>query len=131
MVQVGTVLKIADKTGVSLVRCIKVLGSYKKRIGKIGDIILTSIIHINPNILRKIKAHKRKKFLVGRLHLALIIRTKINYKRTNNFFIKFNENSAVLVNKRKIPVSNRVYGPVLYELCRKIPSLGCVSKIMI
>lgn len=131
MIQVGTVLKVADKTGVSLVRCIKVLGPYKKRIGKIGDLILTSIIHINPTILSKIKAHKRRRFMLGKVHLALIIRSKVNFKRVNNLFIKFNENSVVLVNKRKIPLSKRVYGPVLFELCRRIPSLGCVSKTMI
>lgn len=131
MIQVGTVLKVVDKTGVILVRCIKVLGPYKKRIGKIGDLILTSILHINVKMLKKLKAHKRRRFLRGKMHLALIVRTKVNYKRANNAFIKFNENSVVLVNKRKIPMSNRVYGPILFELCKKIPSLGCVSNRII
>jgi ribosomal protein L14 len=49
----------------------------------------------------------------------------------SSVFLKFNENSVVLVNKRAVPVSNRVYGPVLRELCMRLPSLGCVTRFMI
>lgn len=131
MIQVGTILKVCDKTGVSLVKCIKVLGPLKKRIAFIGDVILVSVSHINPKKFQKMKFFKRKRFIKGTLHRALIIRSKVNYCRSNNVFIKFNENSVVLVNKRVVPISNRVYGPVLTELCRKLPSLGCVTRYMI
>lgn len=131
MIQVGTILKVCDKTGVSLVKCIKVLGPLKKRIAFIGDVILVSVSHINPKKFQKMKLFKRKRFIKGTLHRALIIRSKVNYCRSNNVFIKFNENAVVLVNKRVVPISNRVYGPVLIELCRKLPSLGCVTRYMI
>jgi large subunit ribosomal protein L14 len=119
MIQTGTILKVCDKTGVSLVQCIKVIGSYKKKIGYIGDILLVSVKHINPKKFKKMKLFKRKRFFKGTLHRSLIVRTKTNFKRSNGIFIKFNENSVVLVNKKIVPISNRVYGPILIELCRK------------
>lgn len=131
MVQVGTILKVCDKTGVSLVKCIKVLGPIKKRIAFIGDVILVSVRHINPKKFVDMKLFKRKRFLKGTIHRALVVRSKKNYKRANNVFIKFNENAVILVNRKKVPISNRSYGPILIELCRRIPSLGCISRKMI
>lgn len=131
MIQVGSILKVVDKTGVVLVQCIKVIGPHKKRIAFIGDVILVSVKRINPKKFKKMKWFKRKKYLKGTLHRALILRTKVNYCRLPGVFIKFGENSVVIVNKRKVPMSNRIYGPVLRELCTKLPSLGCVTRFMI
>ena len=131
MIQAGTVVKVCDKTGVVLAICIKVIGSSKKRIAFLGDIILVAVKRINPKKFKKIKLFRRKKFLKGTLHRALIVRTKINFSRLPGLFIRFNENSVVLVNKKIVPISNRVYGPILIELCRKLPSLGCVTRYMI
>lgn len=131
MIQVGTILNVCDKTGVSLVKCIKVLGPYKKRIAFIGDVILVSVVHINAKKFQNMKLFKRKRFFKGTLHRALVLRTKTNYKRANGIYIKFDENSVALVNRKVVPISNRVYGPVLIELCRKWPSLGCISRYMI
>jgi len=131
MIQVGSILKVCDKTGVSLVKCVKVYGPLKKRIALIGDVILVSVKHINPKKFIKMKLFKRKRFFKGTLHRGLIVRSKINFKRSNNVFIKFSENAVILVNKRTVPISNRVYGPILLELCRKLPSLGCITRNMI
>lgn len=131
MIQVGSILKVCDKTGVSLVKCIKVLGPSKKRIANIGDVVLVAIKHINPKKFIKMKLFKRKRFFKGTIHRGLIVRSKTNYRRSNNVFIKFNENSVVLVNKKIVPISNRVYGPILLELCRRLPSLGCITRNMI
>jgi len=131
MIQVGSILNVCDKTGVSLVRCVKVLTTSKKRIAYIGDVVLVSVQHINPKKFVNMKLFKRKRFMKGTLHRGLILRSKINFMRANNIFIKFNENSVVLVNRRLVPISNRVYGPVLIELCRKLPSLGCITRYMI
>jgi ribosomal protein L14 len=65
------------------------------------------------------------------MHRALVVRGKCNYWRMNTVYIKFNENSVVLVNKKVVPVSKRVYGPILKELCMRWPTLGCVSRLMI
>jgi large subunit ribosomal protein L14 len=131
MIQVGTILKVCDKTGVMLVQCIKVLGATRYKIAKLGDVIIVSVQRINPKKFHKVKLFKRKRFFTGTLHRGLVIRTQTNYKRLAGVFIKFNENAVVLVNKRTVPVSNRVYGPVLTELCQKWPSLGCVTRLMI
>lgn len=131
MIQVGTILKVCDKTGVSLVQCIKVFGPSKKRIASIGDLILVSVQQINPKKFQSMKLFKRKRFFKGTLHRGLILRSKVNYQRSTGIFIKFNENSLVLVNRKSIPISNRIYGVVLIELCRKLPSLGCIVRYMI
>ena len=120
MIQVGTILKVCDKTGVNTVQCIKVLGPYKKRIAFIGDIIIVSVISINAKKFQNMKLFKKKRFLKGTIHRGLIVRIKINFKRANQILIKFNENSLVLVNKKKVPISNRIYGPILIELCKYI-----------
>jgi len=119
MIQVGTILKVCDKTGVNTVQCIKVLGSYKKRIAYIGDVIIISVISINPKKFLNMKLFKKKRFLKGTLHRGLIIRSKVNHKRVNGVFIKFNENTVILVNRRTVPISNRIFGVVLIELCRR------------
>jgi len=119
MIQVGTILKVSDKTGVSLVQCIKVLGPSKKAIAYIGDVVLVSVQHINPKKFKDMKLFKRKRFFKGTLHRGLVIRSKVNYKRVNSVFIKFNENTVILVNRRTVPISNRIFGVVLIELCRK------------
>jgi large subunit ribosomal protein L14 len=131
MIQVGTILKVCDKTGVTLAQCIKVFGPSKKRIANIGDVILISVQQINPKKFQNMKLFKRKRFFKGTLHRGLIIRSKINYERSKGIFIKFSENSLILVNRKTIPISNRIYGVVLVELCRKLPSLGCVVRYMI
>jgi len=131
MIQVGTLLKVCDKTGVVLVKCIKVLGDVKKKIAFIGDLVLVSVQRINAAKFKNVKLFKKKKFLLGTIHRALIIRTKVNFRRLSGLYLRFNENAVVLVNKRRVPISNRIYGPVLRELCMKYPSLGCITRLMI
>ena len=131
MVQQGTFLKVTDRTGVVLVQCIKVLGPSKRGIAYIGDVVLVTVKKINTKQFHGIASRKKRKFLKGSLHRGLIVRTKVNYKRLNGVLIKFNENSIVLVNKRTVPLSNRINGPILKELCIKLPSLGCVTRFMI
>jgi len=131
MIQVGSILKVCDKTGVVLVQCIKVFGFAKRRIASIGDVILVSVKRINPKKFVKVKLFKRKKFFKGTLHRALIVRSRTSFSRYPGILIRFNENSVVLVNKRTVPISNRVYGPILRELCTRLPSLGCVTRFMI
>lgn len=131
MIQVNSLLKVVDHTGVTLVQCIKVLGPSKKRLAFIGDVILVSVKRLNPKKFHKMKLIRKKKFFKGTIHRALVIRSKSNFCRFSGIFIRFNENSVVLVNKRTVPISNRVYGPVLRELCMKYPALGCISRVML
>jgi len=119
MIQQGTMLKVTDKTGVVVVQCIKVFGPIRKKIAYLGDVVVVSVKKINIKKLASLKAKKRRKYKKGVLSRALIIRTKTNFCRLPGVFIKFDENTVVLVNKKVVPVSNRVFGPVLKELCMK------------
>lgn len=131
MIQQGSILKVCDRTGVILVQCIKVFGPSAKRIAVLGDVILVSVKKFNPRKFQSGKSKKKRKFLKGSLQRALIVRTKVNYLRTSGIYIKFDENTVVLVNKKVVPISNRVFGPILKELCMKWPSLGCVTRFII
>lgn len=113
MIQMGTILKVTDRTGIVLVQCIKVLNSSKNRIAYLGQVVLVSVKWINSKKFKALKERKRKKFAKGTMHRALIIRTKTNFKRAEGVYIKFDENNVVIVTKNIVPVSNRVYAQFL------------------
>jgi large subunit ribosomal protein L14 len=131
MIQSGTVLKVTDKTGVVLVKRIKVSGYAKRRIAYIGDVIVVTVERINPKKFHKVKLFRKKKFFKGTIHRGLVVRTKTNYCRQAGVSIRSNENAVVLVNKRTVPISNRVFGPILREPCMRFPSSGCTTRYMI
>jgi len=131
MVQLGSILKVSDKTSIVLVQCVKVLKSYKNKIAKTGDVILVSVQWINTKKYVLLKARFKKKYLKGTIHRALVIRSKVNFCRIKGIYLKFNENCVILITSNIVPVSNRVYGPILREMCLRWPSIGCVSICMI
>lgn len=131
MIQLGSIVKVTDKTCVVLAQCIKILGASKKRKAILGDLMLVAVQWINPRKFSRLKIRLQQKFLKGSIHRGLLIRGKMGFVRLPGIRIKFDENSVVLVTRRVVPVSNRVYGPVLRELCERWPSLGCVSGCII
>lgn len=131
MIQLGSILKITDKTGVVLGQCIKVLNVRNNRVAGISDIILISVKWVNAKRLALAKARIQKRYRLGSMHRAMIIRVKTNYQVIPGVHIKFNENAAVIVSKKKIALSNRVYGPVLRNMCLRYPWLGCISRLII
>ncbi len=106
MIQMQTILKIADNSGARSVMCIKVLGGSKRRYANIGDIIKVAVREAIPT-------GKVKK---GQVVDALIVRTRKGVRRSDGSLIKFDENAAVLVNAQKAPIGTRVFGPVTREL---------------
>ena len=106
MIQMQSLLKIADNSGARSVMCIKVLGGSKRRYANIGDIIKVAIREAIPT-------GKVKK---GQVVDALIVRTRKGVRRKDGSLIKFDENAAVLINKQKAPIGTRVFGPVTREL---------------
>lgn len=109
MVQMQTRLKVADNSGAKEVQCIKVLGGTKRRYASIGDIIVVSIKEAMPN-------SKVKK---GDVAKAVIVRTVHKLRRPDGSYIRFDDNSAVLVNNNKEPIGTRIFGPVARELRAK------------
>ena len=106
MIQMQSLLKIADNSGARSVMCIKVLGGSKRRYANIGDIIKVAIREAIPT-------GKVKK---GQVVDALIVRTRKGVRRIDGSLIKFDENAAVLINAQKAPIGTRVFGPVTREL---------------
>jgi ribosomal protein L14 len=71
MIQPGTILNICDKTGVVLVKCLKIFGSAKRKCAYLGDVVLVSVQRINPKKFQNVKLFRRKKFFKGTIHRAL------------------------------------------------------------
>ncbi len=106
MIQQQTMLDVADNSGAKKVMCIKVLGGSKRRYASIGDIIVVSIKEAIPQA-------KVKKGEVAR---AVIVRTAREVKRPDGSYIRFDGNSAVLIDKDSEPIGTRIFGPVAREL---------------
>jgi len=109
MIQMETVLDVADNSGAKKVRCVKVLGGSKRKYASIGDIIVVSVKDAAPN-------GKVKK---GQLTRAVIVRTSKEIRRKDGSYIRFDNNSAVLLTKENEPVGSRIFGPVARELRAK------------
>ena len=106
MIQMQSVLDVADNSGAKRVQCIKVLGGSKRRTATVGDIIVVSIKEAAP----------RGKVKKGDVHRAVIVRTREDVKRPDGSTIRFDSNAAVLVNANKEPIGTRIFGPVVREL---------------
>lgn len=131
MINVGTIVNVVDNTGILKARCIKVYGDTKKNYAKIGDIILVIVIAYTLKRGFLLDRKKKERFLKGKKHKALVIRIKQNYKRNYGVFIKFSDNAIIIINKRKVPLSKKINGPVLYELLEKYPSIGILARWLI
>jgi len=109
MIQQQTELDVADNSGAKRVECIKVLGGSRRRYAGLGDLIVVAIKEALPTA-------KVKK---GDVSKAVIVRTAREYQRADGSYIKFDANSAVLLNAQLEPVGTRIFGPVARELRAK------------
>ena len=106
MVQAESILDVADNSGARKVLCIKVLGGSKRRYASLGDIIVVSVKEAIPNA-------KVKK---GDVMKAVIVRTAKEVGRPDGSYIRFDNNSAVLIDNQREPIGTRIFGPVAREL---------------
>jgi large subunit ribosomal protein L14 len=109
MIQMRTTLDVADNSGARRVQCIKVLGGSKRKYAGIGDIIVVSVKEAIPNA-------KVKK---GDVMKAVVVRTAKELGRPDGTYIRFDNNSAVLIDNQKEPIGTRIFGPVARELRAK------------
>ena len=119
MIQQETILQVGDNSGAKTVKCIKILGGYKKKYAKIGDIIVISIQELRN------KSKSTSKVKKGEIYKALIIRTKKEVKKKDGTLLSINKktknaNSAVLINKKGNPVATRLLEPIPYMLKKKL-----------
>lgn len=109
MIQTASVLDVADNSGAKKLFCIKVIGGSKRKYASVGDVIVVSVREAIPN-------GKVKKGTVAR---AVIVRTAKEMRRKDGSYIRFDTNSAVLINKDNEPIGTRIFGPVARELRAK------------
>ncbi|VAX17809.1 LSU ribosomal protein L14p (L23e) [hydrothermal vent metagenome] len=106
MIQLRSVMEVADNSGAKRVRCIRVMGGSFRRYARIGDMVKVSIIEAMPN--GQIKK--------GTVKSAIVVRTKKEIRRDNGTYVKFDNNAVVLVDDAKEMVGTRIFGPVGREL---------------
>jgi len=109
MIQMQTILNVADNSGARKVACIKVLGGSRRRYASVGDVIVVSVKEALPN-------SKVKK---GDVMKAVVVRTVKEVRRADGSYLKFDDNSAVLISNQLEPIGTRIFGPVARELRAK------------
>ena len=106
MIQQQTILKVADNTGAKEIMCIRVLGGTARRYAGIGDVIVACVKKATPGgVVKK-----------GQVVKAVVVRSVHGMKRADGSYIKFDENSAVIIREDKTPRGTRIFGPVAREL---------------
>ncbi len=106
MIQMQTILDVADNSGARRVQCIKVLGGSKRRYARVGDVIKVSIKEAIP----------RGRVKKGDVFNAVVVRTRKGVRRSDGSVIRFDNNAAVLLNPQLQPIGTRIFGPVTREL---------------
>jgi large subunit ribosomal protein L14 len=106
MIQLKSLLDVADNSGARKVVCVKVLGGSRRRYASVGDVIVVAVKEATPN----------SKITKGSVHKAVVVRTAKEVSRDDGSYIRFDDNSAVLINDSQEPIGTRIFGPVAREL---------------
>ncbi|MFH1117571.1 MAG: 50S ribosomal protein L14 [Pseudomonadota bacterium] len=106
MIQQQSRMDVADNSGAKELFCIKVLGGTRRKYASVGDVVVVSVKEAIPN-------SKVKK---GEVHKAVVVRTRRAVRRPDGSAIRFDDNSAVLINNQMEPIGTRIFGPVAREL---------------
>ncbi len=109
MIQMQSIIAVADNSGAKRIQCIKVLGGSKRKYARIGDLIIASVKEATPD------GNVKKKDVVR----AVIVRTTKEQRRKDGSYIKFDQNAAVILSAQNEPVGTRIFGPVARELREK------------
>ncbi|MDA8082879.1 MAG: 50S ribosomal protein L14 [Nitrospiraceae bacterium] len=106
MIQLRSMLEVADNSGAKKVQCVKVLGGSQRRYARLGDVVVVSVKEALPD------SNIKK----GSVTKAVVVRTKREAKRPDGSYIRFDQNAVVLINAQGEPVGTRIFGPVAREL---------------
>ena len=109
MIQVESMLTVADNSGAKTVQCIKVLGGTRRRYASVGYVIVVAVKSALPNSSIK----------KGTIEKAVIVRTHKEYRRPDGTYIRFDDNACVIIDANKNPKGKRIFGPVARELREK------------
>ena len=113
MIQQKTTLKVSDNSGAKTVRCLKILGGFKKKYSKLGNIVIVSIQQLRN------KAKKTSKVKKKEIYKALIIKTKATYQKKTGYKKFFKRNTVTLLNKQENPIGTRILEPLPQNLKKK------------
>ena len=121
MIQMQSVLEVADNSGAKRVMCIKVLGGSKRRYARIGDLIKVTVKQALPRSSddRRGRAGGREEVRKGNVYNAVVVRSRSGIRRPDGTLVKFDRNAAVLLSNKKEPLGTRIFGPVPHELRAK------------
>jgi len=123
MIQQQTILQVSDNSGAKTVKCIKVLGGFKRKFACLGDIIIISIQELRN------KSRTTSKVLKGEVYKAIVIRTKQKILKKDGSSFFFNENAVSLINKQGKPIATRILGPIPKKLrLNKFMKLASISS---
>jgi len=109
MIQMRTILEVADNSGARRISCILPLGNQVGHVATLGDIITANVKEASPDGTVK----------KGQVVKAVVVRTRKEHRRKDGTYIRFDDNAAVLINDQKEPIGTRVFGPVSRELREK------------
>lgn len=111
MIQMGTILEVADNSGAKRLSCIRLKGRSVGQYGRLGDVITCAVRESAPDAPDAVKK--------GKVVKAVIVRTRREQRRRDGSYVRFDNNAAVLINNDKEPIGTRVFGPVARELREK------------
>ncbi len=114
MIQVQTMLEVADNTGARKVQCIKVLGGTRRRYARVGDVIVVAVKQAIPSY--GLKDAMGKKVHNKAVQKAVVVRTKKEIRRADGSYIRFDNNACAIIDEKRNPVGTRIFGPVAREL---------------
>ncbi len=117
MIQVETMLDVADNSGVKRVQCIKILGGTKRRYATIGDVIMVAVKDSQPSY--GLKDSTGKKVHAKAVLRAVIVRARKPLRRKDGTYIKFDDNAVAIIDAKNEPRGTRIFGPVARELREK------------
>jgi len=106
MIQLRSMLEVADNSGAKKVQCIKVLGGFHRRYARLGDVVVVSVKEALPD------SNVKK----GSVAKAVVVRTRKEQRRNDGTYIRFDQNAVVLINPQGEPVGTRIFGPIAREL---------------
>jgi len=117
MIQVETMLEVADNSGVKKVQCIKILGGTRRRYASVGDIIVVAVKDSQPSY--GLKDSTGKKVHTKAVLRAVVVRTKKPVRRKDGSYIRFDDNAVAIIDAKNEPRGSRIFGPVARELREK------------
>ncbi len=123
MIQLRTMLKIADNAGGKILQCIHVMGGSARRYGRLGDVIVGTVKQADPR--KEVKKHDVVR--------AVIIRQRKEYKRSDGTYIRFDDNACVVLEgKTKNPKGGRIFGPTAREVKEKgFPKVAAIAQYLV